>query len=192
MKFGICALATATLLFTTAAMAAPVKYVIDGSHTHVGFQVSHLGFSETYGVFKNVSGFLMLDKDKPDASSVEVTIDVNSVDTADEKRDEHVKGDKFFDAAKYPTITYKSTKVELTKDENEAYVTGDLTMHGVTKPVSLVVKLNKSAAHPMKKVPAAGFSAIGTLKRSDFGVNGYLPMIGDEVTLAISTEALAE
>lgn len=183
------ALATALAFALPAAAQAADTYQIDASHTHVGFTISHMGFSETYGVFKNVSGTLTLDQAKPQASKVDVTIDVASIDTANEKRDEHLKSDAFFDVAKYPTMTFKSTKVEVT-GKDTATVTGDLTLHGVTKPVGLVVKLNKAGESPMRKgVQVAGFSALGKLKRSDFGIKTYVPMIGDEVTIAISTEA---
>ncbi|MCE9649169.1 MAG: YceI family protein [Parvibaculum sp.] len=166
------------------------EYVIDGAHTHVGFTISHLGFSETYGVFKNVSGTLTLDEKAPEASKIDVTIQTASLDTADDARDEHVKGKDFLDVATYPTMTFKSTKVDVT-GKDMATVTGDLTLHGVTKPVGLIVKLNKAGPSPMDKSrQVAGFSAIGKLKRSDFGITTYPPAIGDEVTLAISTEAV--
>lgn len=166
------------------------EYEIDPTHTHVGFTISHMGFSETYGVFKNVSGTLTLDEAKPETSKIDVTIDVASLDTANEKRDEHVKGKDFLDAATYPTMTFKSTKVEVT-GKDTATITGDLTLHGVTKPVGLFVKLNKAGPSPMDKSrQVAGFSALGKLKRSDFGITTYIPTIGDEVTLAISTEAV--
>jgi polyisoprenoid-binding protein YceI len=183
------ALALLSALFLSAPALADT-YEIDPAHTHVGFQISHLGFSETYGVFKNVSGTLTLDEKKPAASAVDVTIDVASIDTASDQRDEHLKGPDFFDVAKYPTMTFKSTKVKVT-GKNTATVTGDLTLHGVTKPVSLLVKLNKAGESPIAKGRyVAGFSALGKLKRSDFGIKTYLPMIGDEVTIAISSEAV--
>lgn len=176
------------IAFSTPALAD--DYEIDAAHTHVGFQVSHFGFSETYGVFKNVSGTLLLDEAKPETSKVDVTIDVASIDTGDEKRDEHLKGADFFDAKQFPAITFKSTKVEVA-GKDSANVTGDLTMHGVTKPVSLVVKLNKAGESPIVKGHyVAGFSALGKLNRSDFGIKTYVPMIGDEITIAISTEAV--
>ncbi len=176
------------MVFSAPALAD--TYEIDASHTHVGFQVSHLGFSETYGVFKNVSGTLSLDEAKPEASTVDVTIDVASIDSGDEKRDEHLKGADFFDVAQFPTMTFKSTKVELT-GKDAANVTGDLTLHGVTRSVGLVVKLNKVGESPVAKGRyVAGFSALGMLKRSDFGIKTYVPLISDEVTIAISTETV--
>lgn len=186
------ALAAALAFTLPAAAQAADTYQIDAAHTHVGFTISHLGFSETYGVFKNVSGTLTLDQAKPQASKVDVTIDVASIDTASEGRDEHLKGPDFFDIAKYPAMTFKSTKVKVT-GKDTATVTGDLTLHGVTKPVGLVVKFNKAGESPIAKGRyVAGFSALGKLKRSDFGIKTYLPLIGDEVTIAISTEAVRQ
>lgn len=182
-------LASAAIL-AFSSLAHADEYVIDATHTHVGFTISHMGFSETYGVFKNVSGMLTLDEANPAASKIDVTIQMASLDTANDARDEHVKGKDFLDVAKYPTMTFKSTKVEVT-GKDTATVTGDLTLHGMTKPVGLFVKLNKAGPSPMDKSrQVAGFSALGKLTRSDFGITTYVPMIGDEVTLAISTEAV--
>ncbi len=184
----IALISAAALTFSSLAQAD--EYQIDATHTHVGFTISHFGFSETYGVFKNVAGTLTLDENKPEASKVDITIQTASLDTANDARDEHVKGKDFLDVANYPTMTFKSTKVDVT-GKDTATVTGDLTLHGVTKPVGLIVKLNKAGPSPMDKSrQVAGFSAIGKLKRSDFGITTYVPAIGDEVTLAISTEAV--
>ena len=175
---------------TLSSFAHADEYEIDATHTHVGFAISHMGFSETYGVFKNVSGTLTLDEKKPEESKVDITIHTDSLDTANDARDEHVKGKDFLDTANFPTMTFKSTKVDVT-GKDAATVTGDLTLHGVTRPVSLIVKLNKVGPSPMDKSrQVAGFSAIGKLKRSDFGITTYVPAIGDEVTLTISTEAV--
>ena len=175
---------------TLSSFAHADEYEIDATHTHVGFAISHMGFSETYGVFKNVSGTLTLDEKKPEESKVDITIHTDSLDTANDARDEHVKGKDFLDTANFPTMTFKSTKVDVT-GKDAATVTGDLTLHGVTRPVSLIVKLNKAGPSPMDKSrQVAGFSAIGKLKRSDFGITTYVPAIGDEVTLTISTEAV--
>ena len=188
MKWFAAALA-AFLLAAGASPALADPYVIDASHTHVGFKVSHLGFSETYGTFNNVAGTIDLDQDNPEKSSVDVDIKTASIDTNHEKRDEHLRGPDFFDVGKYPDITFKSTKVERTGDKT-AKVTGDLTMHGVTKPVTLDVTLLAAGPYPMdKSVTAAGFNATATLKRSDFGMTAYVPMISDEVVITISTEA---
>ena len=185
------AAAFAAFLLTAAATASPAlsdPYTIDTGHTHVGFKVSHLGFSDTYGTFNNVAGTFDLDQDNPEKSSVEVDIKTASLDTNHEKRDEHLRGPDFFNVEKFPDMTFKSTKVERT-GEKTAKVTGDLTMLGVTKPVTLDTTLLAAGAYPMdKSVTAAGFNATTTIKRSDFGMTTYVPMIGDEVEITISTE----
>ena len=184
--------AFAAFLLAAAATASPAlsdPYTIDASHTHVGFKVNHLGFSDTYGTFNNVAGTFDLNQDNPEKSSVDIDIKTASIDTNHEKRDEHLRGPDFFDVGKYPDITFKSTKVERTGDKT-AKVTGNLTMLGVTKPVTLDVTLLAAGPYPMdKSVTAAGFNATATIKRSDFGMTAYVPMISDEVDITISTEA---
>lgn len=168
------------------------KYLLDPSHTTVMFGVSHLGFSKHLGRFNKVEGAFTLDAAAPEKSSVAVTIDAASIDTNDAKRDEHLRNKDFFDVATYPTLTYKSTAVKKT-GENTATVTGDLTLHGVTKPVTLEVTLAKAGPHPVDNTKImAGFSARGTLKRSDFGMTYGLPVLGDEVELIIETEAIKQ
>lgn len=165
------------------------SYELDASHTHVGFKISHLGFSETYGNFEDVSGTLELNADKPEDAKLSVTVKTASLDTGFDARDEHVEGKDFLNVGAFPTMTFTSTKVVRT-GENTADVTGDLTLHGVTKPLTLKVTLNKLGENPMNKKTIAGFNATGSLKRSDFGITTYLPAIGDEVTLMISSEAI--
>jgi len=180
--------------FAAAVVALPAatladSYVLDPTHTHVGFKISHLGFSETYGNFEDVAGTLELDDKKPEEAKLEVTVQTESLDSGYDPRDEHVTGKDFLDVEKFPTMTFKSTKVTRTGDTT-ADVTGDLTLHGITKPLTLKVTLNKLGENPMSKKVLAGFSATGTLKRSDYGITTYLPAIGDEVTLLISSEAV--
>lgn len=189
MKMSAVALLSAAALVFPA-LADAGEYTIDPAHTHVGFTINHLGFSDVFGQFNNVSGVLTLDEKAPEKSKIEVVIDPASIYTANDTRDEHLKGPEFFDVKKFPTLTFKSTRVEVT-GKNTANVTGDLTMHGITKPVDLVVRLNKAGPSPLDKSrQVAGFSALGKLKRSDFGIKTYVPMIGDEVTLTISTETI--
>ncbi|MEP1902421.1 MAG: YceI family protein [Nitratireductor sp.] len=188
MKWFAPAFAAFLLAAATASPALSDPYTIDAGHTHVGFKVSHLGFSDTYGTFNNVAGTFDLDQDNPEKSSVDIDIKTASIDTNHEKRDEHLRGPDFFDVGKYPDITFKSTKVERTGDKT-AKVTGNLTMLGVTKPVTLDVTLLAAGPYPMdKSVTAAGFNATATIKRSDFGMTAYVPMISDEVDITISTE----
>jgi len=184
MKFVSVALLSA-LVLPGAALAD--TYEMDTSHTHAGFKISHLGFSETYGNFRDVTGTLKLNADKPEDAKLNVTIKTASIDSGFDARDEHLRKDDFLNVEKFPTMTFTSTKVERTSDTT-ADVMGDLTLLGVTKPLTLKVTLNKIGENPMNKKATAGFSATGSLKRSDFGLTTYLPAIGDEVTLLISSE----
>jgi len=122
-------------------------------------------------------------------STVEVTLPLSGLNSFTAKFDEHLRSADFFDAAKFPTATFKSTKVEAA-GTNKLTVTGDLTVKGVTKPVVLDVTVNGAGEHPMAKVPAVGFDATATLKRSDFGMGAYVPNVGDEIKVRITTEAL--
>lgn len=168
------------------------KFLLDASHAGVLFSISHLGFSKTYGRFNTIDGAFTLDADAPEKSSVVVTMDAASIDTNHKERDEHLRGKDFFDVAQYPNLTYKSTSVKRTGD-NSATVTGDLSMHGVTKPVPLEVTLTKTGPHPRDATKTvAGFSARGTLKRSDFGIVYGVPMVGDEVELIIDVETVKQ
>ena len=169
------------------AQAAPQTYRLDPTHTAVTWHVNHFGFSTPSGKFMNVDGTLVLDEANPAASSVKVEIKIADGKSGVTKLDEHLVGPEFFDVAKFPIATFTSTKVELT-GKDTAKVTGDLTIHGITKPATLDVKLNKIGENFMK-VPTAGFTASTTLKRSDFGMMAYLPNLGDDVKIDIESEA---
>lgn len=175
--------------FAGAAVAAPLTYKIDPNHTDVVAGWSHFGFSHPVAHFGKVDGSITYDPAKPAASSVQVTIPLDGLNSHVPDFDEHLKSADFFDAAKYPTITFKSTKVEAA-GEKKLKVTGDLTVHGVTKPAVLDVTINKIGEQPMAKRAAAGFDASTTLKRSDFGLGKYAPNVSDEVSIRITTEAL--
>lgn len=176
--------------FTGAAFAAPVSYNLDPTHTNVLAQWSHFGFSHPFANFGDVEGTLVYDADNVAASRVEVTLPLSGLEAFSSKFNDHLRSADFFDAAKYPTATFKSTRVEAV-GEGKLKVTGNLTIKDQTKPVVLDVTLNKAAEHPMMKVPAIGFDATTTILRSDFGVGAYAPNVGDEVTLRITTEAAA-
>lgn len=168
------------------------SYKIDETHAHAAFSVTHLGFSTTYGQFKAIEGTFEFDEAAPEKSIVDVTIQTNSVDTANDARDEHVRGADFFDVEKFPTMTFKSTGVEVT-GENTGNLTGDLTLLGVTKPVTLAVTFNKAGPHPFKKeITVAGFNATGELDRTDFGMNYASPVIGNTIPLIISVEGIKQ
>ena len=184
-------LVAALFAFAGSAFAAPVTYKIDPGHTNVLASWNHFGFSNPSANFGQADGTLVYDADNVAASSVRVTLPLTGLSALADQFYEHLTSDKWFDAAKYPSTTFTSTKVEAA-GEGRLKVTGDLTIKGVTKPVVLDVTLNKAGEHPMKKVPAIGFDATATVKRSDFGVGAYAPMVSDEVTLKITTEATAD
>ena len=160
-------------------------YDVEALHTRVLFSVSHMGFTTWYGEFTGVSGSLNLDPKKPAASALEIHIPVGTVSTTNAKLDGELKSDAWLDAGQFPEIVFKSTKVAET-GKDAAKVTGDLTFHGVTKPVTLAVKFNAAGTNPLDKKYTAGFEVSGKIKRSDFGVKTYVPLIGDDVDLIIS------
>jgi polyisoprenoid-binding protein YceI len=172
------------------ASADPAKvqagsYAVEPNHTRVMFAVNHLGFTTYYGNFTGVSGSLQLDPAKPETSQVSVSIPVASVTTTNAVLDAELKSPAWLNAAADPTIAFKSTKVVVT-GANTADITGDLTLHGVTKPVTLAAKFNASGPNPMSHKVTVGFDATAHLTRSDFGVKTYVPMIGDQVDVIIS------
>lgn len=160
-------------------------YSVEPYHTRVLFSVSHLGFTTWYGEFSNVSGSLDLDPKAVGKSALEIHIPVASLSTSNTMVDGELKGDKWFDAAQFPEIVFKADKITET-GKNTAKVTGNLTFHGVTRPVTLAVKFNGAGVNPLDKKYTAGFEVSGRIKRSDFGVKTYVPMVGDDVDLLIS------
>ena len=160
-------------------------YTIESHHTQVGFSVLHMGFSFYTGRFSDVSGDLTLDPKLAAASTVRISVPIASVSTTSAKLDEELKSADWLDAAKFPTMTFKSTTV--TPDgKGQAKVMGDLTLHGVTKSVNLEVRFIGSGVNPIDKRYTAGFAISGDIKRSDFGVTKYVPLIDDTVHLAIN------
>ena len=162
-------------------------YQLDPSHTDVLAQWTHFGFSQPSAHFAISEGTLVYDAADVSKSSVQVTLPVTAIDTFVDKLDEHLKSGDFFDVAAFPTATFKSTRVAAA-GPNKLTVTGELTLKGITRPVTLDVTLNGAGEHPMLKKQAIGFSATGTIKRSDFGVGAYAPNVSDEVQLRITTE----
>ena len=184
----ICSAALLAVAVAAPAQAAD-KYKFDTVHSQVIFFVSHLGFSMSEGEFLDFDGGFSFDQKNWGNSSVDVTIKTASISLDDKKWDDHMKNEDFFNVEKYPTMTFKSSKVE-SKDGKTGTITGDLTLLGVTKPVTLDVTFNKAGAHPFNpKKQLIGFSATGTLKRSEFGMNYALPAVGDEVEIRIEVEA---
>lgn len=170
------------------ALAAPTTYTLDPAHTDVIASWSHFGFSNPSAHFGDVDGSLTYDPANVAASSVAVTLPLSGLEAFTDKFNTHLNSAEFFDSAKFPTASFKSTKVEAA-GKDKLKVTGDLTIKGITKPVVLDVTLNKAADHPMKKTPSIGFDATAMVKRSDFGLGAYAPMVSDEVRLTITTEA---
>ena len=166
------------------AKAEAGTYAIEPEHTRVRFDVSHFGFTKYDGEFRKVSGMLSLDPAAPDNSKVDIAIATDSVMVPNAKLKEELDGAQWLDAAKYPQITFKSTKVTKTGADT-ADVTGDFTLHGVTKPLTLHVKFNAAGTNPVSKRYTSGFEAKGQLMRTDFGVKTYAPMIGDAVDIDI-------
>lgn len=182
-------LAAAITFSASAATAAPVSYAVDPNHTEVVASWSHFGLSHPFATFGHIEGTIIYDAQKVGNSSVKVTIPLSGLDTRVEAFDGHLRSADWFDADKYPNITFASTTVEST-GKNHLRVAGNLTIKGVTKRAVLDVTLNGSGVHPMAKREAIGFDATTTVKRSDFGVDKYAPNVSDAVQLRITTEAL--
>ncbi|MEO8995650.1 MAG: YceI family protein [Rhodanobacter sp.] len=172
------------------AIAAPVTYEIDPMHSFQTFQYRHMGLSFVRGRFDKTSGSITLDA-AAKRGSVNVSIDVNSINTGVPKLDEHLKGKEFFDTEKFPTITFKGDHFTFAGDTLTS-VAGDLTIHGITKPVTLKVINFACHEHPMKKVPACAANAEVDIKRSEFGVGNYVPLVSDETRLELEVEAMKQ
>ena len=180
--------AIATL--SSAAFAAPETYVLDGSHTFPRFSYSHFGLSTQLSRFNKTTGKIVLDKEAR-TGSVDVVIDTKSVDTGFDIFNGHIQGEDFLDTEKYPTATFKSTKVRFEGDKPVA-VDGDLTIKGVTKPVTLTITSFINQPHPMMKKDAIGANATTKIKRTEFNAGKYAPNVGDEVTIDLAVEAIKE
>jgi polyisoprenoid-binding protein YceI len=160
-------------------------YALDPNHTQVVFTVSHMGFSNYTGLFSGASGDLTLDPKAAAASTLNVSVPVASVMTTSPKLDAELKSAQWIDAAQFPVMTFVSTKV-VPDGADKATVTGDLTLHGVTKPIVLSVTFVGAGTNPLSKKLTVGFEATGEIKRSDFGVKTYVPLIGDALHLTIA------
>lgn len=178
------------LLFAPAAWADTINYTIDPSHTQVDFRWNHLGFSNPAASIDQVTGTLRWDADNPTRSTVEVVMPTSSIRTRVPALDTDFQSAKFFDAAKYPEITFRSTRVERFGLGNRYRVHGDLTLHGITRQVILDTLLNASAPHPMSGALAIGFDATTTILRSAYGLDVALPMVSDEIDVRITVEAI--
>lgn len=192
---------TATALLATSALAqgAPLNtplaqapagaYELEKTHASITFKVLHMGLAYYTMRFNDFDATITLDPKKPEASTLNVTIKPASLDANNPKMTAHTDNKDFFEVAKYPTITFVSTGIEKTSDTT-GKVTGNLTLHGVTKPVTLEARFNGGGSHPMMKKYALGFSATTTIKRSEFGMGYGTPMVDDNVHVLIETEFL--
>ncbi len=182
-----------TLLSQPAAADGHLEdYVFDKGHTDIEFYWNHFGFSTTSAEFESFSGNLMFDEEDPTNSEVSVTIDMASVDSGFETFNDHLREkEEWFNVAEYPEATFESSEIARKGDQRYA-VTGDLTLKGVTREVTLDAKINKIGMHPISEAKTIGFDAETTVKRSNFNLGKYAPNVGDEVTIEISSEMQRE
>jgi polyisoprenoid-binding protein YceI len=173
---------------SASALAAPETYQVDGSHTFPRFSYSHFGLSTQASQFNITTGTVTLDQEAK-TGAVDIVIDTRSVDTGSATFNEHIQAEDFLDTAKYPTATFKSTNVVFEGDKPKT-IEGDLTIKGVTKPVTLKVNHFTTMTHPMLKKDAIGANASTVIKRSEFNAGKYAPNVGDEVTITIAIEAI--
>ena len=163
----------------------PGAYTVEAGHTRIEFSLSHMGFSTWWGDFTGASGSLTLDPKQPASDRLSITLPIASVTTTNAKLDGELRAADYLDATKYPTASFVSTQVTPT-GAGRADVMGQLTLHGVTRPVTLHVKFNGAGVNPLSKVYTVGFDAEGVIRRSEFGVAKLVPVVGDEVTLRLS------
>ncbi len=169
------------------AQSATAQYHLEKTHVDLLFAIDHLGFTQKHGSFRDLDATLNCDPDALEACRVEVVVQLASIDTAFAARDNDLRSDKFLNVAQFPEMRFTSKRVTRT-GTNGIRIDGELTLHGVTKPLTLDATLNKVGPNPFDQRPTLGFSAHGTLKRSDFGITGLLPFIGDEVLITIDAE----
>ena len=172
------------------AFATPETFNLDRTHSFPRFSYSHLGYSVQVSRFDQTTGTVTLDKAAKTAT-VDIVIDTKSVNTGSSTFNEHIQGEDFLDTAKYPTATFKSTKVIFESDK-PARIEGNLTLKGITKPVTLTVTSFLAMPHPMMKRDAIGANASTKVKRTDFNMGKYAPNVGDDVTIDIAVEAIKE
>jgi polyisoprenoid-binding protein YceI len=184
LVLGLCVLTSGVL------KAAPERYKIDVAHSSVSFKIRHLGISWVQGVFKDYEGEVVFDPVKPEASSVTVTVQAASVDTGNEKRDNHLRNADYFHVEKFPTLSFKSTKVEKTA-KNRYKVTGEFTLLGVTKPL-VVDFVGTDEIEGMRGEKRRGGETAFTIKRSEFGMKESIGPVGDEVQVSLAFSGVKE
>ena len=177
----ICALACS-------APALATTYTLEPNYTQVVFSWDHLGFSSPTAQLAQGTGTLIFDEMNPAMASIKVTLPLASLFTGVPDLDEHLKADDFFDVAKFPQAVFASTRVEKGMANDQLKVTGNLTLHGVTQPVTLDVKILKVGTNPRTQVGTVGFNATGRISRTAFGLGAFVPQVGDEVTLQVTCQ----
>ncbi len=181
-----------TFIFpSTKAWAEPATYILDKSHTQILFFADHLGFSKSMGKFLDFDGEFTFDEAAPENSRVIVSIKTESIEMNDEQWNEHMKSADFFYVSHFPEMTFESTGIDVT-GEDSADITGNLTLLGITRPVTLKTLFNKAGEHPMTGSHIAGFSAHTSIRRSEFGMTYGLPGVGDEVMIRLEVEGIRQ
>jgi polyisoprenoid-binding protein YceI len=176
-----------------ALVAAPLyatTYTIEPDYTQAVFRWNHLGFSNPAAQFSQGQGTLEFDPAAPTRASVQVTIPLSSLNTGVPALDEHLRSEDFFEVTKFPTASFRSTRVEPGMGKDRLKVTGELNLHGVTRPVTLDVVVLKVGSNPRTQLATVGFEATTTLKRSDFGLGAFVPQVSDEIRLQISSQGV--
>ncbi|GAA0805951.1 YceI family protein [Psychrobacter piscatorii] len=180
-------ISSALAITTMASAALPTQWQLDNSHTRVGFSVEHMGFSTVMGHFSDVDGTVQFDLKNPNQTQLNFVIDTDSIDTAWAARDKHLKTDEFFNVEKYPTMSFKSTQVNFINPQ-QAKVTGDFTLLGQTKPLTLNLTLKKIDNSPLTKEPVIGFRATGNIDRTAYGMDAYSQGVTTNVPIQIDGE----
>ncbi|AKE53133.1 YceI family protein [Kangiella geojedonensis] len=184
-------IAATAIAFSSSSSAEPVEYEFDTVHSQIIFKINHLGYSNSFGKFPTFRGELTFDQEDWSNSSTSVEIKAASIDLENKKWNDHMKNADFFHVDKYSKLSFKSTKLEKTGD-NTGVLHGDLTILDKTRPVTLDLTLNKAGIHPMSEQQHVGFSARGTIKRSEWGMTYGVPAVADDVHIIIEVEASAK
>lgn len=180
----------AASLALAASPLSATTYTIEPDYTQGVFRWSHLGFSNPAAQFSQGQGTLEFDPVNPTRASVQVTIPLSSLNTGVPALDEHLRSEDFFEVAKFPTATFRSTKVEQGAGKDRLRVTGELNLHGITRPVTLDVTVLKVGSNPRTQLSTVGFEATATLKRSDFGLGAFVPQVSDEIRMQITSQGV--
>src|SRR5687768_17463325 len=190
MRISLSLLSLSVLAISQGVSAAPDAYLLDPTHTRIAFRVSHAGFSQALGTFEGATGTLAYDEADPGTASLELTLPVASLDLGDDDWNRKVLDGTFFDAQALPQARFVSTAVAATGTPNVLRVRGDLTIHGVTRPVEFEATVNAVKRHPLTFKRTAGFSAVVRVSRKEFGMGAWAGVVGDEVEILVELEAV--